>query len=316
MAATVAMLAERALRHIGVAIVPVSERPMLETSVSVTQLAQRALQLLGVAVTSTARPGAPTIVPADTIATQALQVLGVVASDETPSTLDQAYALARVNAVQDSLVDQAIASWAVTAIPQAVSEEYTLLTALHCAPAFGKQGDPTQLPALEARVRRVALVLESQAVAEARVHAVHDAMVAQGFVSWPDTLIPQAVSEEYVRLTANALAPMFGATWEPAEIAPLEARVRKYSMLLFALDDAQDAVIAVQRRLEAAGRVRWTLQDIPPAAEDPYVMLAADMLAPDYDRPPIQGDREAAERALMVLIALPSSGERIQAEYF
>jgi hypothetical protein len=87
-------------------------------------------------------------------------------------------------------------------------------------------------------------------------------------------------------------------------------------MILGASDHAADAVRDVHRRLVAQGKVRWSLQDLPPAAADPYMMLAADMLAPDYDRAPIQGDKQEAELALARLIALPTSGERVQTEYF
>jgi hypothetical protein len=215
MPVSAATIGERALRHLGVAVVPVADRPALTATVQVV-----------------------------TIATNALVWLGVVASDESPlGTNDQALAEAKASAVHDAMVAQGFVSWAITAIPLAVAEEYTLLTALHLSASFGKAGDPSMLPMLEGRVRKAAMIMGAPALAEA-------------------------------------------------------------------------AVVSVHQNLAAQGKVRWSLQDIPPAAEDPYMMLAADMIWPDLGVSRVQGDVQAALRALAQIIALPTSGERVQAEYF
>jgi len=212
--ASAATLGERALRRLGVAVVPVANRPALTV-----------------------------VIPVATIATRALTALAVIASDETPSTLDQALAVTKVNAVHDGLVAQGSVSWASTAIPQAVSEEYVLLTALHLAQSFGKAGDPASQPVLEARIRKVATIL---------------------------------------------LAP----------------RV------------AEQAAFSVHRDLASRGLVRWSVFDLPPAAENPYVMLAAYQLAPLFGEKPDRADVIEAERSIYRMIALPSSGERVRAEFF
>ena len=211
---TVAELGERALRRLGVAVVPVADRPVLS-------------------VTTTAAA----------VATGALIELGVIAADETPAALDQALALAKANAVHDSLVSRGVVSWAASAIPQYASEEYTKLTALIMASSFGKQGDPAQWPALEERIRRAVLV----------------------------------------------------------QRAP---------------DLATQAVMSVHQDLAARGKVRWTVFDIPPHVEDPYVMLAAYSLAPEFGMPANKVDAREAEVAINRYIALPSSGERVPVEYF
>jgi hypothetical protein len=214
MSVTVATLGERALRRIGVAVVPLADRPALTTTLT-----------------------------ADTIATRALMALAVIAADETPSGNDQDLALSKTLAVHDSMVAQGFVPWTAITVPQAVAEEYVLLTALHLAAAFGKAGDPAQLPVLE-------------------------------------------------------------------------GRVRKMSLLLGANDIATGAVMTVHINLAARGLVRWTVWDIPPAAEDPYVSLAATSIAPEFGQQPIKGDDAEAYRALAQIIALPSSGERVRAEYF
>jgi hypothetical protein len=211
---TPATLGEQALRQLGVAVVPVADRPALTTQVA-----------------------------ADTIATDALIALGVIASDETPSATDQALALAKLRAVQASLAAQALVWWPDTAVPQAVAGEYESLTAIHLASSFGKQADPNRIAALEARVKHIALVLSA-----------------------PDT--------------------------------------------------ATAAVLDIHNELAATGRVRWTSEDIPRPAERAYVDLAANQLAPLFGAKADPASEISARRLLAQLIALPSSGERTQAEYF
>ena len=211
---TPAELGERALRRLGVAIVPVASRPALSATVA-----------------------------AATLATGALIELGVIAADETPAALDQSLALGKVDAVHDSLVSRGIVSWASSAVPQYAAEEYTKLTALVMATSFGKQADPAQWPALEERIRRAVLV----------------------------------------------------------QRAP---------------DLATQAVMSVHQDLAARGKVRWTVFDIPVHVEDPYVMLAAYSLAPEFGMNPSQDDAKIAEVSLNRYISLPSSGERVPVEYF
>jgi hypothetical protein len=207
-------LGERALRRIGVAIVPFADRPPLNAMVT----------------------------PAS-VATAALVELGVIAADETPTASDQALALAKVAAVQDSLTARALTWWDNTGIPSAVAEEYTKMAATLAATSFGKAGDIQIYTALEARVRHVALVLSAPDLATAAVQAVHDDLVARG-------------------------------------------------------------------------RVRWTVFDLPPAAVDPYIALAAAALAPRFEQQFPPDAVVAAQRSLAQIIALPTSGERVQTEYF
>ncbi len=214
MTATIATLGESALRRLGVAVVPVADRPALSVTV-----------------------------PAATIATNALIELGVIAADETPSTADAALALAKANAVHDSLVANANVSWDRDAVPQAVSEEYAKLTALFTASSYGKQADPAQLGMLEGRVRKFSLIQRAPALATAEVRGVHNDLAMRGLV-------------------------------------------------------------------------RWTSQDIPDAVGDAYVMLAANLLAPQFGAQPNPRDDQAAMRALAQYIALPTSGERVRADYY
>ncbi len=215
MTATIAQLGERALRRLGVAVVPVASRPALAAPVA-----------------------------AATLATSALIELGVIAADETPGTLDAALALAKVS-------------------------------------------------------------------------AVHDALVAQGVVSWTLDTVPNAVSEEYTKLCANVMASAFGKAAGDIQMhAALEARVRKVALIMGAPDLATDAVLGVHQDLTARGLARWSSFDIPDPAADCMVVLAANVLAPQFGQKGDPRDDAAAMRSLAQYIALPTSGERVSAEYF
>lgn len=215
MSVTPAVLGERALRRLGITVVPVADRPALSV-----------------------------VVPVADLATAALGWLAVIASDETPSVEDQALAVAKVNAIHDGLVAQAIVPWASTAIPRAVSEEYTMLAAQHLGPSFGKQiGDAAGAAALEARIRKIAIIMAAPAEATAAVMSVHQDLLARG-------------------------------------------------------------------------KARWSSFDIPPACEDPYTFLAANQIAPLYGQKASPADDATANQAIDRYISLPSSGERVVAEYF
>lgn len=198
MSASVALLAERALRRLGVAIVPETDRP-------------------GLAVT----------IPAPVIASNALVELGVIAADEVPQTPDQNLAFAKVSAVHDALVAQAIARWTIHSIPQAVSEEYTKLAAVWLASSFGKAADPQMVPVLEARVRKTAMIMQAPDEAATAVVAVHRSLTARGLARWSVFDIPDAVEEPYVMLAANQLAPSFGMQADPAAAVGAAAMLAK-----------------------------------------------------------------------------------------
>jgi hypothetical protein len=180
-------------------------------TVGVAEIAERALRRLGVAVVPVAnRPPLAVTIPVATIATNALLWLAVIASDETPSATDQALAVSKVQAVHDSLVSQAFVSWASGAIPQAMSEEYTMLTAMHLSTAFGKTADPAMLPALEGRVRKFQIVLDAPAAAQNAVMDIHNDLSMRGLVRWSSWDIPDSAADAMEQLAANQIAPLFG----------------------------------------------------------------------------------------------------------
>jgi hypothetical protein len=314
--ATVAQLAERALRRLGVAVVPVADRPALNTKVAPGDIATNALIELGVIATDEVPTEHAVVVAVDTIATTALTKLGVIASDETPSTTDLALARAAVTAVHDALVAQGSVEWLSTAITTAVAEEYAGLAVLHLASSFGKTGDPQMLPLLEGRIAAVSRVQRAYNLALSKVTQVQASIASQANVTWDNTGVPTAIAEEYTRLTAMQLASSFGKQVDPQMLAVFEARARRMAMILAGPASAEDAVQAVHDDLAARGLARWTTFDIPPGADLPYEMLAANRLAPLFDKQADPNDELLARRSLVQIVALGTSGERVRASYF
>lgn len=219
MTSTIAQLGERALRRLGVTVVPVADRPALTAPVPVAEIATNALLWLAV------------VAPDDDLT-------------EPDRAADQAQAVAKVLAIHDGLVAQAIVSWPSSAIPKAVSEEYTMLAAQHLGPSFGKAvGDAAGITAIEARIRRISLIMNAPAL-------------------------------------------------------------------------ATEAVLSVHQDLAARGKSRFTVFDIPVAFEDPYVFLGAYQLAPLFGVKPNDQDAMQANQAIDRYISLPSSGQRVIADYF
>ena len=155
-----------------------------------------------------------------------------------------------------------------------------------------------------------------QALAEAKARQVHASLAANANANWSDTAIPQSVAEEYAKLTAAMMASSFGKAADPQVVQLLEARVRRVATIIYAPEMATNAVMDVHRGLVATGQADWTTQDVPAAAEEPYVVLACVALAPQFG---VQFDARlgiVAQQQLRRLVALPTSGLPVMAEYF
>jgi hypothetical protein len=314
--ATVAQIAERVLRRLGVVVVPAADRPALNTQVSTATIATNALIELGVIATGAAPLSQAVVVTTDAIATLALVKLGVIASDETPLTADMTLAQAAVAAVHANLVAQGHVDWVATAITNAVSEEYASLTAMHLAPAFGKAADLQTVAVMEGRIATVARMIRAQNLALSKVSQVQAGLISQGLVNYESISVPVAVSEAYTRLTALMLASSFGKQADPKEVAFYEERVKRAARIARAPEDAEEAVMSVHDSMVARGLARWTVFDIPQAAEMPYELLAANRLARLFEQPADPAAEVIATRQLAQIVQLDSSGERVRVEYF
>jgi hypothetical protein len=424
---TVAQLGARALRKLGIAVVADASRPesapvataadvavdmMRQMNIPVAdadrpaslgtigqgEIASRALRAVGVNPAAIiASIGTNTTLTLDQIATAALRKLAVIASDESPADLDQAEALARANAAHDMLVAMDFVTWPASAVPDQAAEAYIVMVANLIAPQFGKVADMTATASAQAMIRQQALSgVFGQALAEARVQAVHEELNALGIVSWPVTAVPLAQAQAYVQMTAVQLSPIYkteapddrktgeeiygaamasirraaqvqGAyaraadrvlsvheelnalglvTWTPdtipramsdlysvlaaskmtaeggkpmdnAEYGAAVSRIRLMAMGGPAGQAlAEQKIRVVQYSLEARGRARWTLMDVPVWAEEPLVLMAAALLAPECGVKADPSWSDQAERELMRIVSLPSEREPVRAVYF
>jgi hypothetical protein len=315
MTTSIGTIAQKALRRIGVRVVPLDDSPTLTETVAATDIATAALVELGV-LNSDGTPTTETV-PQATIATAALVELGVIASDETPSPTDQALVLDKVASVHASLQAQGIATWTGDAIPRAFTEEYIKLTAADAASSFGKAVDPSIVALLEGRVRAGATVLNADMPFMLdKVASVHAALDAQGVVWWSGDAVPRAFVVEYTKLTVAMAGASLGKAIDPAIIPALEGRIRKGAMVLSSDTKAQEAVQAIHDDLVMRGLARWTSLDIPEPVGEAYEILAADRLAPLFGGDTDPRDTQAAMIAIYRYVALPTSGETVVTAYF
>jgi len=155
-----------------------------------------------------------------------------------------------------------------------------------------------------------------QALALDKVNSVQGAIDAQGLVWWDPSEVPRAFVEEYAKLTAMQAATSFGKQADPQVMQLLEARIKRGVMEMSGHDIAVEAVMAVHNNLLARGLARWSTQDIPEWVAGPYEVIAADFMSAKFGGQVDNDDLAAAWRALAQMIALPSSGQRVQATYF
>ena len=201
-------------------------------TMSVGTIAQKALRRLGVRVVPLDdSPTLTEMVPFATIATAALVELGVIASDETPIPSDQALMLDKVASVHAALDAQGVVWWAVGSVPRAFTEEYTKIVALMAATSFGKGTDPQEVALLEGRIRKGAMVLSADDNAQQAVQAIHDDLVMRGIARWTSLDIPDVVGEQYAIIAADRLAPLFDEGPDPNGTPSAMASIFRYVAL-------------------------------------------------------------------------------------
>jgi hypothetical protein len=150
-----------------------------------------------------------------------------------------------------------------------------------------------------------------------KAKAVHDDLAAQGLVIWGnDYVIPRFVSEDYVMLTALHLGTTFGKVpADPEAAGRIQQRIRLKAMLMQPRV-AEQAVQDVHSTLAAQGKVRWTIFDIPQGVEQAYVVMAANILAPQFGMQPDEVGQQRARRDILMAIAMPPTGEPMRGSYF
>lgn len=79
---------------------------------------------------------------------------------------------------------------------------------------------------------------------------------------------------------------------------------------------AEEKVSAVHASLKKDERVRWTLQDIPEEAAEPYVFMASFLAAPEFGAGLGPDVWNWGQQEITRLISTPRSGETTCTEYF
>jgi uncharacterized membrane-anchored protein YjiN (DUF445 family) len=117
-------------------------------------------------------------------------------------------------------------------------------------------------------------------------------------------------------LSAIYLGSSFGKPTDPSRVGDLEQRIRRVAAILLAPQTAEDTVQSIHDMLVSTGIARWTVFDIPSAAELLYELLAANRMAPLFDKRVDPNAEMLAMQQLHKLIALPTTGATVQAVYF
>ncbi len=156
---------------------------------------------------------------------------GRIRAGATVLNADMPFMLGKVASVQASLDAQGVVWWDGTAVPRAFAEEYVKLTAAYAATSLGQKTDPAMIPALEARVRKGAMVLSADDNAQQAVQAVHDDLVMRGIARWTVFDVPDGVGPAYAILAADRLAPLFGGDTDPKDSALAMVSLYRYVAL-------------------------------------------------------------------------------------
>lgn len=78
----------------------------------------------------------------------------------------------------------------------------------------------------------------------------------------------------------------------------------------------EQKLVAVHASLRKDERVRWSIQELPVAAEEPYVFMASFLAAPEFGQGLGETVWDWGAREITALIATPKSGETTPTEYF
>jgi hypothetical protein len=79
---------------------------------------------------------------------------------------------------------------------------------------------------------------------------------------------------------------------------------------------AEQKVCAAHASIRKDERVRWTINDLPEAAEEPYVFMAAFLAGDAFGAPVETLWWTWGEREITALVATPGTGQAVRTEYF
>lgn len=319
MTQTVAELGARTLRKLGVSVVALSAQPAVAATVTSADVVTEVLRNLGIFASEVdlAGLGSGLTFNRAQMGTKALIKLAIIASDETPAPLDQALAVDKFLAVHDGLLAIGIVNWGPDAIPTSVVEHYVIMTAHLLAPEFGKGASPEASTEAVETIRKMGMVRGASGRALKSVQAVHNEMQGLGLVSWTLDTIPASMMQAYAAAATSLMGEEAGKPFDAAAYGTQMTRVRMLAMggpAGQALAEAK--VLAVHNLLDARGKTRWALWDVPDFVEEIYVFMAATWLAPELGVKVDPTWWQQAEMNLDRVTSIPTSYRPVVAEYF
>jgi hypothetical protein len=319
--ATVAQLAARALRKLGVAVVAQANLPAdTPATVTITDLAAQALRAIGInpiAQSSMTQSSGVTHTQAEMadlalqllqvnpggfaepdgvffglsdIATRALIFLNVYASDETPSADDAAQALNWTQSFHNDVLSRGYGAWSSTAIPAGVANLYAIGVASQLAPAYEKPADPQGYAGAMNGIKAMGNAGgTAHSYASDHIGQIHQMLIGKNLANWALSAVPDAVVEYYCTLAAQEMGPAFGVPFDPAAYNGALAGMRRYSLSgTFGQTIAQVKVTQVHEEMMGRSLVTWLPSAIPVGLSEAYVQMAAFLLEPMLGRAPDQ----------------------------
>lgn len=249
--------------------------------------------------------------------------LAVIRQMALSGSWGQVLAEAKVQEAHEALNVLGFVEWTVAAVPVGLAQAYVAMTAALLAPVMSFQQDAPGRAATKgewdgaiADVKRAAVVRGAQARVQSAVLQVQASLNDLGLVTWGPEAIPASVADAITDMVELQVGSEFGRAFDPKQWEFDIDHIRRVSMGGPAGQAlAEQKVRAVHYSLDARGRTRWTLQDVPSWAEEPMVMLAALLLAPEAG---VKADPgwAMAEQDLIRIVSLSSAREPVRATYF
>lgn len=235
----------------------------------------------------------------------------------------QAIAVAKVQAVHEEANALGLVWWTVDQIPVAFVEDYARMAAIRLAGVYDtdtpqeKQVDAAPYEEAMGHLRRAGMVRMAAGRALDKVTSVHAELNELGLVTWDLYAIPASMVDAYAGMATMLMQPEGGKPEDPGAYAAQMQRVRMLVMGGPAGQAlAEQKVRAVHYSLDARGRTRWTLFDVPDYAEEPYVLMTATLLAPEVGVKADSTWEMRAEVDLMRIVSVPSNNRPVVGHYF
>lgn len=271
--ATVPVLAARALRKLGVAIVAAVNLPANVGTASQASIVQQALRELGVNVVASEPlpPTANTITQAE-LAAQALRAVGIspIAQSDVIepvlTTYGQAYlAQNALKLLGVNLVEQ-------QANPGADGSLFTVANIGNMA-----------LVQLGIIASDQTASSQDTALATQYAGAFQAEMVQLNYVRWTASTIPMLAANLYMIAVAALLGPAFEKPFQAAEYAGAVAQIKQLAIANSSAQQfAYDNIGLVHQTLLGKNMVSWDLNSIPDPVAQYYILLAAQNMATTF----------------------------------